>query len=420
MNNHQVILKLRRLNTLLVLSHRSNNLALAVRRAIEEIENWSPTAPFSAAFENQAPRIRFAGYGPKFIKLVNELLTTENIALIDQLQPNFSPFFCELCELPGIGETGARRIFFDKLIENMDDLRVAATNGILQTIPAFGDARIRVIETWIELKNHDESLAACDVTVCAPSSSPSLPSEATGSAAFPTVLPEPSLPDELLAALNDVNAPNSDNALDAALKRDLARVTIVPPPSTSSPEALALSVGAPTWADDYALTRLLPPAFIARFLMAAKLGACSPDTRVLMYGVACLPLLDCVTRLVAHEALTVFDTAEQCLPAQTMLTTCHAVHCDAPNALASYDVILVDPIRFGALTPAERDQLRQHLVPGGRLVCATVTPNTPLPSPIDLVLQRRHLTDPYFLANECHRTESVDYMTILILDQPHD
>ena len=144
MKNTDIIRKLRRLHTLLVLSKRSNVLALALRRALEFIPTWQDEA--DVILKKTPARLLFAGYGPKFIKIFDELIRTGNIALIDQLQPEFDPFFCYLCEIPSIGETMARRMFFDRSIKTMDDLRIAYSNNVLQKIPAFGESRLKVVE----------------------------------------------------------------------------------------------------------------------------------------------------------------------------------------------------------------------------------------------------------------------------------
>ncbi len=144
MTNQEILQKLRRLHTLLVLGKRSNNLDLAIRRALDAIESWHQNVDVIVA--RTPVQQLFAGYGPKFIKIFNELLETGDIKMIQKLQPEFDPFFCFLCEIPGIGETMARRMYYERSIHSMDDLRIAYTNNILQRIPAFGDSRLRAIE----------------------------------------------------------------------------------------------------------------------------------------------------------------------------------------------------------------------------------------------------------------------------------
>ena len=144
MTNTEIIKKLRRLDTLLKLKKCSNNLAVAVRSAIENIEGWDFSV--EERLKTTQPRILFPELGPKFIRIFDELIKTGDIAMIHALQPEFDPFFCDLCEIPGIGETMARRMFFDRSIRSMDDLRIAYTNNILQKIPSFGEARFKAIE----------------------------------------------------------------------------------------------------------------------------------------------------------------------------------------------------------------------------------------------------------------------------------
>ena len=144
MKNTEICQKLRRLHTLLVLGKRSNNLALAIRRALEIIPTWKEEA--EQIIKKSPVKLIFAGYGPKFIKIFEELMKTGKIEMVEKLQPEFDPFFCYLCEIPSIGETMARRMFFERSIHTMDDLRIAYSNDILKKIPAFGESRLKVIE----------------------------------------------------------------------------------------------------------------------------------------------------------------------------------------------------------------------------------------------------------------------------------
>lgn len=156
MNNRELIRKLRRLHTLLIIGKRSNNLALAIRKAIEYIASWQEEAPVILA-HTPVKRL-FAGYGPKFIKIFNELMETGQSKLLNDLQIKTDPFYCELCEVPTIGLVMAERMYFDYSIRSMDDLRIANTNRVLQNIPAFGEQRLRAIEAWL-CKVQDEAPA---------------------------------------------------------------------------------------------------------------------------------------------------------------------------------------------------------------------------------------------------------------------
>ena len=156
MKNTEICQKLRRLHTLLILGKRSNNLALAIRRALEIIPTWKEEA--EQIIKKSPVRLIFAGYGPKFIKIFEELMNTGKIEMVEKLQPEFDPFFCYLCEIPSIGETMARRMFFERSIHTMDDLRIAYSNNILKKIPAFGESRLKAIEAiLLEDSPHDET-----------------------------------------------------------------------------------------------------------------------------------------------------------------------------------------------------------------------------------------------------------------------
>ena len=144
MTRQDLINKLRRLNTLLVIEKRSNNLAFAVRKAIETIQTWPED--IETYMGQTSTKALFVGYGPKFIKIFNELRSTGTSQLLETLQLRHDPFFCDLCEIPSIGLVMAQRMYFDRSIRSLDDLRIAYTNNVLQRIPAFGDQRLKAIE----------------------------------------------------------------------------------------------------------------------------------------------------------------------------------------------------------------------------------------------------------------------------------
>lgn len=144
MTNPEICKILLRLHTLLVLGKRSNNLALAIRRALEIIPTWNENV--FDKLKTSSARVVFAGFGPKFIKIIEELEQTGHIQMLDELQADVDPFFCDLCEIPSIGEKMARRMYYERSICTMGDLRIAYANDILKKIPAFGESRLRAIE----------------------------------------------------------------------------------------------------------------------------------------------------------------------------------------------------------------------------------------------------------------------------------
>ena len=147
MTREEMIAKLRRLHTLLTIERRSNNLALALRRAMAFIESWKES-PDQVSAKISTQRL-FAGYGPKFLRIYDEIRESGTCELLEELQQRHSPFFCALCEIPSIGVGMARRMYYDRSICSPADLQIAYSNRILEKIPAFGEQRLKAVETWL-------------------------------------------------------------------------------------------------------------------------------------------------------------------------------------------------------------------------------------------------------------------------------
>lgn len=147
MTRQEMIAKLRRLHTLLIIEKRSNNLAIALRRAIQFIGSWKESPDVVSA--KISTRRLFAGYGPKFFRIYDEILKTGTCWMIEELQPRHNPFFCALCEIPSIGVGMAQRMYYDRSICTPEDLQIAYSNRILEKIPAFGEQRLKAVESWL-------------------------------------------------------------------------------------------------------------------------------------------------------------------------------------------------------------------------------------------------------------------------------
>ena len=404
---HEAMLKLRRLHTLLVLGRQSNQLALAIRNGLELMSSWPQSLPLAAVFEKKSIRLVFAGYGLKFVKRVQELVDTGSMPMLEELQANYSVFFCELCELPGIGERGARRMFYDKMIESFDDLRVASANGVLKTIPSFGEARIRVIERWIQNRQQDPDFPACDVVVPAiPAqeecrhvqtsgfSQPAHPKTTINDEEFDfseedvfgnelddalkedlAALPELSFsearkaccsPESTAAATSHVNIIRDDarvqrvsyfdvshvSQIDLDFSQNDTRAVPMPPTRSWGPRYQSLA--------SYAIARLMPPAFLTRFLACAVLHKLNASDEILLVGRAYKALSPCI-----DACLRDFEIGCSVVVAND-LESC-------PNR--AYARILVDPVDALDMTPNQIAHLLKRLAARGSLVLAVLDLN---------------------------------------------
>ncbi len=440
---HEAALKLRRLHTLLVLGRRSNTLALAIRKALEVLAEWPQSLPFASLFEKKPPKIVFAGYGPKFIKLTQELLNTGDMAMLVELQAHERSFFCELCELPGIGETGARRMFFDKMIETFEDLRVACANGVLKTIPSFGDSRIRVVEAWIQQRQRTPNIAPSDVVV-APFEALQLASR-DGADQF----------SEHQTIINDEVVDFSEeeifgNELDDALMEDLAAL-----PELSFSEAKKACCNyTPDANDDFdviqedervqrvsyfdashvsqidlefsrndtraasknasramigprfqalavaAISGVLPPALLARMMARSRLWLLEPQHSVLLVGHSFVSLEDCV-RAELRDAANGWNLV--CAP--------DIEHCPK----GAFDRILLDPLDTLDLTPAQLSTCLKKLSLNGSLTMALADLEhiSPLAPQMSTNVLFKDVSSLHFVV----ACESVDFMTICVISR---
>ena len=440
---------LRRLHTLLILGKRSNTLALAIRRALEEIRQWPQSLPFSAHFEKRPPRLVFAGYGPKFIKMIQEMMDHGSIAMLDTLQADVSPFFCELCELPGIGETVARRMFYDRMIESFEDLRVACANHVLESITGFGETRIRIIEAWILAKAEDPDVAACDIVV-QDASTPSQPALSTP-ADPPSPRRDPSASD-LADRYSDDDV--FGNELDAALMDDLAAL-----PSLSFENAKKACCDTPTMVEpidapvtpdvvfprdqerlqsvaylkashvsqidlqfsqsdtrkahhastvtpspgrafaDWAMSRCMPSAFMARYIALAHLDVLAADDDILMIGNRMPGLIPAITAQLRDYGMK-----------------CPVVVSAVPPEQGLFPRIFIDPLLGLEMSPDHLKNVLSRLAAGGIAIAAfPVFSQIGIPNidePISLFREIAAASEGIHL-----HTESVDFMTICRLSR---
>jgi hypothetical protein len=394
---------LRRLHTLLVLGKRSNTLALALRRALDEIRQWPQSLPFAAHFEKRPPRLVFAGYGPKFIKLIQELIDHGSMHILDTLQQDYSPFFCELCELPGIGETVARRMSYERMIETYEDLCVAFANNVLAQITGFGDTRVRIIEAWINARTTDPTVAACDVVTDTRPSHPSMHAEITKTPHNADALPESEHATTTYA--DDFSEEDVfGNELDSALMEDLAALpslsfenakkacqptTIDADPishttSLIKPEAHVQNVSylkaahvsqidlnfsqtdtrtahcsqeqrlspAQRFAN-WAMTRILPPTFIARYIAMARIHATASDDELLIIGNRMEILVPCIASYLRDHSIALPIITSAVCPEQGL-----------------YARIIVDPLLCLELLPEQIKNILSRLAPNGIALAA--------------------------------------------------
>jgi len=86
------------------------------------------------------------GIGPKLAGSIQEVVRTGRLGLLDRLESEMSPE-AVLTQVPGIGDTLARRIRAKLGIRTLEELELAAHEGALEQIEGLGERRIKGIQS---------------------------------------------------------------------------------------------------------------------------------------------------------------------------------------------------------------------------------------------------------------------------------
>ena len=104
---------------------------VAYHRAADAIGR-SPVDLVEAYRAGQAPKV--PGVGAAISDKIKELATTGRMSFYDRLCAEVPPSLVELLRIPGLGPKSVRQIYTELGIETMEDLRLAAEAGTLQTL----------------------------------------------------------------------------------------------------------------------------------------------------------------------------------------------------------------------------------------------------------------------------------------------
>lgn len=84
---------------------------------------------------------RLPGIGPALSRAVRELVETGRLSTLERLSGESDPVAL-LASVPGIGQTLAERIHDELGIDTLEQLEIAAHDGLLGAMPGFGDKRV--------------------------------------------------------------------------------------------------------------------------------------------------------------------------------------------------------------------------------------------------------------------------------------
>ena len=97
------------------------------------------------------------GLGKTLVARITELVTTGHMELYDQLQEQVPPGLREMLRIPGMGPKRVRQIYDTLHIDTLADLRAAAENGQIASLPGFGaKSQEKILKGLIFLTEHQD------------------------------------------------------------------------------------------------------------------------------------------------------------------------------------------------------------------------------------------------------------------------
>src|SRR5579884_3538097 len=100
------------------------------------------------------------GVGEALALKITELLETGQLQYLENLRQEFPPGVRTLMSVPGVGPSLARRVYKELGVESLEDLRAAAENGALASLPGFGEKSAEnVIRALGRVKKRDSRIS---------------------------------------------------------------------------------------------------------------------------------------------------------------------------------------------------------------------------------------------------------------------
>lgn len=136
MNNADVAAALNEIAELLELKNESTFRIRAYENAARTL-GAMPEDVRDLVSRGELTKVR--GIGEAIAQKVDELLTTGHIQYLDQLRQEFPDGVRALLAVPGVGPSLARRVYKELGVQTLDELRVAAEDGRLASLPGLGE-----------------------------------------------------------------------------------------------------------------------------------------------------------------------------------------------------------------------------------------------------------------------------------------
>ena len=116
----------------------------AWRRAADTVRGCPRPLARTLDAEGRGALLALPGIGESLASAIEELVHTGRLAMLERLEGQVSPEDL-FTTVPGIGETLARRLHAELGLETLEDLELAAHDGRLAAMSAFGPRRTRLV-----------------------------------------------------------------------------------------------------------------------------------------------------------------------------------------------------------------------------------------------------------------------------------
>jgi hypothetical protein len=148
-SNREVASRLLRIADLLEAQEAEGFRVRAYRAAAREVGALGEQVEQIFEHGDRAALERIPSVGRSIAALIEELVETGRIGLLDRLEGHVAPEDL-FCRLPGIGETLASRIHDELGVESLEDLEAAAHDGRLATVTGFGTRRVLGVQNVLD------------------------------------------------------------------------------------------------------------------------------------------------------------------------------------------------------------------------------------------------------------------------------
>ena len=153
MENVEIAAIFREVSDLLEIQEANPFRVRAYRNALRTIEAYA--VPMRKLVEEGADLTELPAIGKGMAQNIEELVSTGELSVLNQLSEEIPASLIELMKLPGLGPKKARKLWHELGIETMEALEAAAAAGQIATLAGFGEkTQGRILEGIAQYRTH--------------------------------------------------------------------------------------------------------------------------------------------------------------------------------------------------------------------------------------------------------------------------